>query len=183
MFFSQSDRSTRGIAAQTSLLITLCTQLATDDGTLIAGARSPQHRKVFENGIGAIGEIQNAVLLASSLVDPSQLDRGFASHRSIAQSVATTLAATPASELRDFIDEVGQKIKDLGDELSNLRVGITNRIRAQEDVVAAGAGALALLDPVAREIPSTAANAINLSANDSEQIHFKAQSDFFLIDS
>ncbi len=150
-YFEQSERSTRGIAAQCSLLTTLCTQLTTDDGTVIPGARAPQHRKTFEVGLGLIGEAQNSVLFASSLLDPAQLDRALAAQQKLAASVSEVLAATAPSDLREFVDEVGQKIKDLGDELANLKTGITQRNHAQEQLVAAGNATLALIDPVVRQ--------------------------------
>jgi methyl-accepting chemotaxis protein len=151
-YFSQSERSTRGIAAQCSLLTTLCTQLTTDDGTVIPGARAPQHRKTFEAGLGLIGEVQNAVLFASSLLDPAELDRALAGQQKLAARVGEVLTATAPSDLREFIDEVGQKIKDLGDELANLKTALTNRNQTQEQVVAAGNATLALIDPVVRQI-------------------------------
>ena len=150
--FSQSERSTRGIASQCSLLSTLCTQLATDDGTAIPGVRAPQHRKTFELAVGSIGEIQNAVLFASSLLDPAQLDRAHESHRKLASGVAAVAAATPSPDLREFIEEVSSHIKDLGDELSHLQRAIAERNQAQEQVVSAGAATLSLIDPVVREI-------------------------------
>ena len=151
-FFAQSERSTRGLASQCSLLTVLCTQLATDDGTLIPGERAPQHRKVFSLGAGAIGDVQNSVLFASSLLDPAQLDRGLTSQRKLAASVADVLAATPPSDLREFIAEVAARIKDLGDELANLQHALGERNLAQEQVVADGNATLALIDPVVRQI-------------------------------
>jgi hypothetical protein len=151
-FFSQSERSTRGIASQASLLTTLCTQLTTDDGTLIAGQRAPQHRKTFEQSLGAIGDIQNSVLFASSTLNPAELARAFSSQQKLNESVSAVLAATAPSDLRDFIDEVFSKIKDMGEELSSLKESIVTRNAAQEQTVAAGNATLALIDPVVRKI-------------------------------
>jgi hypothetical protein len=151
-FFAQSERSTRGIASQCSLLSTLCTQLTTDDGTALPGPRAPGHRKVFERSIGLIGEIQNAVLFASSLHDPTQLTRALESHRQLVDGVGGIAAATPAGDLREFIDEVKSRIKDLGEEIADLQRAIVDRNQAQEQAVAAGATVLARLDPVVRDL-------------------------------
>jgi methyl-accepting chemotaxis protein len=151
-FFSQSERSTRGIASQASLLTTLCTQLTTDDGTLIPGKRAPQHRKTFEQSLGAIGDIQNSVLFASSTLNPAELARAFSSQQKLNESVSAVLAATSPSDLRDFIDEVFSKVKDMGEELNSLKASIVSRNAAQEQTVAAGNATLALIDPVVRKI-------------------------------
>jgi methyl-accepting chemotaxis protein len=151
-FLAQSERSTRGIASQCSLLSTLCTQLTTDDGVALPGPRAPQHRKVFERSIGLIGEMQNAVLFASSLHDPTQLARALESHRKLTEGVGDIAAATPAGDLRDFIDEVKSRVNDLGDEIADLERAMVDRNRAQEQVVATGAAVLARLDPVVREM-------------------------------
>jgi methyl-accepting chemotaxis protein len=99
-----------------------------------------------------VGDIQNAVLFASSLLDPSQLDRALVSQQKLRASVAAVQAATAPSDLKEFIDDVASRIKDLGEELANLRQAITARNEAQEQVVNAGNTTLALIDPVVRQI-------------------------------
>lgn len=154
-YFSQSERSTRGIAAQCSLLTTVCTQIASDDGRVIAGQRAPEHRKIIEVSIGAVGEIQNSVLFASSLLDPAQLDRALSAQHNLASGIATLLAATPASELHEFIDDVSSRVKDLGEELASLQRAIADRNVAQEQVVSAGNATLGLIEPVVRQTMET----------------------------
>lgn len=131
--FPMADRSTRGLASQTSLLTTLYTQLATDDGTAIPGARASRHRLVCAGALGHIAAIQNTVLLASSLLDPEQVERGLAEQRVLLQQTQALIGETEPSDLRDFLGEVVDKAKDLGEELANLR----DSIRGQNDAMRA----------------------------------------------
>ena len=151
-YFYMADRSTRGLAAQSSLLMVLFNQLATDDGTLISGKRSADHRKSFENALGAIGEIQNQILFSSSSIDPIYLNKAVEQQKAMVELVAKVYAATPASDLHDFIEDVLSKTKDLRDELINLRSATTSRNEEQARLILAGNQLLAALDPVGQQV-------------------------------
>ncbi len=155
----QTERSTRGIASQTSLLTTLFVQLASDDGKVIPGPRAPDHARTMDAALGGIGEIQNAVLFASSLLDPAQMDRAVTRHAKLLASVNALYQATAPSDLRDFLEEVRNKVKDLGDELANFRQGLIDRNATQEKLSNAGTAALDLLDPVGRQVMTEASRA------------------------
>jgi methyl-accepting chemotaxis protein len=147
-FSLQSERATRGLASQSSLLTTLFHLLATDDGTAFPGRRAPEHRKTCETALSSVGEIQNGVLFASSLLDPEQLERAFTQHKKLQAALAALTAATEASELHDALAEAQSRIQDLGDELTNLRTTIAERNAAHEKLVTAAAATFARLDPV-----------------------------------
>jgi len=151
-FSLRSERSTRGLASQTSLLATICTQLAVDDGTQIEGERSPDHRKVFATALGLLSEVQNNVLFASSLLDPAYLDRALERQAGLKASLDKILEETKPSTVRDFIEDVAGRMKDLGDELINLRVSLEGRNRAQEQLLQAGKQTLSQIEPVVRQI-------------------------------
>jgi len=166
--FQMVDRSLRGLAAQSSLLNTLLTQLATDDGTAIPGPRAADHRKCMEVALGGIGEIQNLVLSASVSSDPIYLDKAVACQASLVKSLGELVAVTAPSDLRDFIEEVQSKTKDLRDELANLRTGIAGRDGAQVRMLAAGDHMLIELDPIG---PRVMAQTMATAANSSARLH------------
>ncbi len=138
------ERSQRGLAAQCSLLATVSLQLVTDDGAAITGVRAANHRAVFERALAQVNEIVNAVLLAGSLNEPEHAERALTHQRALAAGVGEVLAATEPSDLRDFVAEVADRIKDLGDELSNLR----ESLRAQQELLECGDAARAQLAPM-----------------------------------
>ncbi|MBX3735882.1 MAG: hypothetical protein KF715_04260 [Candidatus Didemnitutus sp.] len=144
----RNERSVRGLAAQASLLSTLCLQLATDDGTQIPGARAPGHREVFARGLGALAEIQNNVLFASSLLDPEFAGRASQKQAALLPEIAGLLPATPPSDLRDFIEDVQGRLRDLGDELANLKISIHERVRLVQVVSGLGSETADRLQPV-----------------------------------
>lgn len=160
-WYVRSERSTRGLAAQTSLLATICTQLATDDGTLIEGERAPEHRKVLATGLGLLSEIQNNVLFASSLQNPDYVDRALEKQERLAKDLAGLLAATAPSTVRDFLDDVAGRMKDLGDELKNQQTSLTERNRAQAEMTETGRVILSRLEPVVRQIMQETVTAAN----------------------
>ncbi len=125
--FRMTDRSTRGIGSQSSLLITLCTQLATDDGTLIPGPRAVDHIKVTTAALMKLSEIQNNVLFTHASNDPAFLDRATSAQSQLHAALAKLTQDTAPSDLRDFIAEVADKAKDVGDELQNLSQGLRSR--------------------------------------------------------
>ena len=151
-FYLRSERSTRGLAAQASLLATICTQLATDDGTQIEGDRAPDHRRVFATALGLLSEIQNNILFASSLLDPAYVDRAIERQLKMKQEIDRMHAATQPSTLRDFIEDVAGRMKDLGDELQNFKVALEGRSLAQVALLNAGKQTLAELEPEVRQI-------------------------------
>lgn len=151
-FTAQSERSTRGIASQSSLLTSLCLLLATDTGTSLPGARAPDHRAVFDQALGALGDIQNSVLFASSLLDPEQLARARERHKNLLPKIAALLAATSPSELREAIGETVSSMKDLGDEIENLHHTLTLRNAAERHLEQARGDTFALLDPVTQRV-------------------------------
>ena len=151
----RNERSVRGIAAQSSLLSTLCLQLATDDGTLIPGTRAPGHREVFARGLGAVAEIQNNVLFASSLLDAEFAERAAKRQAALAKEIAAVLEATPASDLRDFIDDVHSRIRDMGDELANLQVSLRERVQLAQAAADLASEAAGRLQPVAEKTMET----------------------------
>ena len=163
--FLMTDRSIRGLASQSSLLNTLCTQLATDDGTLIPGERAPDHRKAFEIALGSIGEIQNLVLFSTTTLDPQYLEKAFARQQQLVESLGKIHAATPPSDLRDFIEEVVSKTKDLRDELLSLKTGIAARDDAQAKLIAAGEKLLGELDPVGPRVMSRTVSTAQASSD------------------
>ncbi|MBI5422877.1 MAG: hypothetical protein HZA32_02240 [Opitutae bacterium] len=144
----RNDRSVRGLAAQASLLSTLCLQLATDDGTQIPGVRAPRHREVFARGLGALAEVQNNVLFASSLLDPEFAARASQKQAALMPEIAGIVQATPPSDLRDFIEEVQGRLRDFGDELANLKISILERVRLIQAVSELGAETADRLQPV-----------------------------------
>jgi methyl-accepting chemotaxis protein len=148
VFVDRSERSTRGIAAQASLLGTLCLQLTTDNGAVIPGERVAGHRQVFEHSLGALAEIQNEVLFASSLMDVSYIGRSLSKQSQVLREVSALHGNTPASDLRDFMEDVQSRFKDLGDELENLGQGIHGRLEAQSLVENHKREILRLLEPV-----------------------------------
>lgn len=142
------ERSQRGLAAQCSLLATVSLQLVTDDGAAINGVRAANHRAVFERALAQVNEIVNAVLLAGSLNEPEHAERALTHQRALAAGVGEVLAATEPSDLRDFVAEVADRIKDLGDELSNLRESLRASLRAQQELLECGDAARAQLAPM-----------------------------------
>lgn len=162
----RNERSVRGIAAQVSLLSTLCLQLATDDGTQISGPRAPGHRETFARGLGALAEVQNNVLFASSLLDAEFADRALKRQAALAPEIATMLAATAPSDLRDFIDDVHSRVRDLGDELANLKLSIVERVRLSQTVSDLGAGIAGRLQPVTEKTMHATLGAARASAAD-----------------
>lgn len=150
----RSERSTRGIASQASLLGTLSLQLATDDGAMIPGTRAPGHSKAFEKTLGAIGEIQNQVLFASSLLDSTYLKQAGEGHKLLSEGLSKLVATTEASDLREFMVEVQSQIKDLGDEITNLAQGIDGRLKAQELVQTGQRATMNELEPVLDRVTS-----------------------------
>ena len=155
----RSERSTRGIAAQTSLLGTLSLQLATDDGTLIPGVRAEGHRKTFEKALGTIGEIQNQVLFASSLLDTSYLTRAGAQLKTLSGTVGPLFAATAPSDLHDFLEDVQGRFKDLGDEITNLSISIEGRIKAQIRVQGEQRATMRELEPILSRVTNNTVEA------------------------
>lgn len=153
--YARSERSTRGLAAQVSLLATICTQLATDDGTLIEGERRPEHRRSMATGLGMLSEIQNNVLFASSLQDPAYVDRAIERQQVMRADVERLYAGTAPSAVRDYLEDVVSRVKDLGDELVNQRTSLAGRNRAQTEMIRAGQETLAHLEPVVRRIMET----------------------------
>jgi methyl-accepting chemotaxis protein len=167
-FVLRSERSTRGLAAQSSVLITLGLQLATDDGTLIAGERTSSHRQTCMDTVAGLGEIQNSVLFASSLLDPAFVDRAIERQTKLATSFHALGRDTKASDLREFILEVESRIKDLGDELVNLRGSIAGRNAAQAELLRAGNATLAPLQPI---VSGVAREAVGTSGEVSRELH------------
>ncbi len=155
-YFQMCDRSVRGLAAQSSLLNILYTQLTTDDGTLIPGDRAPAHRKTFEIALGSIGEIQNLVLFSATSLDPQYLEKAVGRQKQMVDSLGVIYAATPPSDLRDFIEDVLSKTKDLRDELLSLRSSISERDQEQANLIAAGERLLGELDPVGQRVMTRA---------------------------
>ena len=135
--FLKTDRSTRGIASQTSVLLTSCTQLLNNDGVAIQGPLVPAYRPTLIKALNELGEIQNATLFAQASVDPAQLDRANARLREMTAGLMSLATATPASDLHDFLSEVAQSTRDLGDELANLQQGLTQRRQAVEQLLGA----------------------------------------------
>lgn len=144
--------SLRGIAAQSSLLSTLFTIMATDDGSTVAGERVAGHRTAFANALSGLAEMQNNVLFASALQDVSFIDRAAERQVKFATDLSHILQATVASDLRDFVEEVCAKSKDIGDELANLRRELQARNEAQAVLVEAGNNARSTLEPVVLRI-------------------------------
>ncbi len=150
--FQRCDRSVRGLAAQSSMLNILYYQLLSDDGRLITGQRPPDHRKRFEAALGSLGEIQNLVLSTSASNDPAYLDKAIAQQATVVTAVAAALAATAPSDLRDFIEDVHSKSKDLRDELISLRDSIIERNRSQATMIESGNKLLRELDSVGQKV-------------------------------
>lgn len=150
----RNERSVRGIAAQTSLLSTLCLQLSTDDGTLIPGERAPGHREAFSRSLGLLAEVQNNVLFASSLLDASFAERATARQEVFVQQCAAILEKTGSGDLQEFISDVHSRGRDLGDELASLRTSIVERRALEEKVAGIGNSITESLQPVVNRIMS-----------------------------
>jgi methyl-accepting chemotaxis protein len=150
----RNERSVRGIAAQTSLLSTLCLQLSTDDGTLIPGERAPGHREVFSRSLGLLAEVQNNVLFASSLLDASFAERATAKQEAFVQQCAAIMEKTSNGDLREFIADVHSRGRDLGDELASLRASIVERRTLEQKVAEIGNSITESLQPVVNRIMS-----------------------------
>jgi methyl-accepting chemotaxis protein len=133
-----TDRSTRGIGSQASLLVTLFTQLLSDDGTLIPGERAADHRKAMTQALMKLSELQNGVLFAHASNDPSLISRAKDSGFVLAVLLADVTGKTPASDLRDFLDEVLQKVKDISEELKSLETNLTQRDLAMAELMRLG---------------------------------------------
>jgi len=161
----RNERSVRGIAAQTSLLSTLCLQLSTDDGTLIPGARAPGHREIFSRALGMLAEVQNNVLFASSLLDPSFAERAATRQDAFVQQCAAILDKTPDGDLKEFIADVHSKGRDLSDELANLRASIIDRRTHELKVAEIGGSITETLQPLVNRIMSET----QVAASDSRQ--------------
>jgi methyl-accepting chemotaxis protein len=147
----RSERSIRGLAAQSSMLATLYLQLAAEEGLAVAGERTAGQRRTFAQALDALNEIQNQVLFASSLSDPGYVVRALERHHRLLGELQAELARTPASDLRDFIEDVVARTKDVGDELLSLRGTLEARNLAQERTLAVGAGIRSRIEPAARE--------------------------------
>jgi methyl-accepting chemotaxis protein len=160
----RQERSVRGIAAQTSLLSTLCLQMSMDDGTLVPGDRAPGHREEFARSLGLLGEVQNNVLFASSLLDPSFVRRALDRQRVLAQGVERIAVATQPGDLRDYLDDVHAKVRDLGDELTSLENSIRERVDLQKEVAGAGVEVASRLEPVVAGIMDGTASAARVSS-------------------
>lgn len=144
----RSERSTRGIASQSSVLTTLALQLAIDDGSAIPGERAETHRRVCMDTVAGLAEIQNAVLFASSLLDVEYARRALERHARLRADLGGLISATPPSDLREFLVEVSDRTKDLGDEIVALGAAIKSRNEAQASLELAANAALAPLQPV-----------------------------------
>jgi len=144
----RNERSVRGIAAQVSLLSTLCLQLATDDGTAIVGERPAKSRETFVRALGALAEVQNNVLFASSLLDPEFAGRAAEKQTALTRDIGAVLELSPPSDFRDFLDDVHSRTRDLGEEVANLRQSIVERVSLSEAVAGLGAESAQRLQPV-----------------------------------
>ncbi|WP_407942624.1 methyl-accepting chemotaxis protein [Nibricoccus sp. IMCC34717] len=133
-----TDRSTRGIGSQGSLLVTLFTQLLSDDGTLIPGERSAEHWKAMTQALMKLSELQNAVLFAHASNDPALIARGKDAGFALAILLADVTGKTQPSDLRDFLDEVLQKVKDISEELKSLETNLIQRDAAMAELMRLG---------------------------------------------
>jgi methyl-accepting chemotaxis protein len=159
--FLRFERSTRGLGAQCSLLTTVCTQLLTDDGSMIPGPRARDHRRVLTATLSGLNEIQNSVLFASSLLQPDFVTRARTRQSAALAELAPLLEATAPSDLRDFIEDVHSRVKDVGEELANLHTALVDSNRTQAELVAAGSNTLGALEPVVRRTMLETIDAVN----------------------
>jgi methyl-accepting chemotaxis protein len=166
--FLRFERSTRGLGAQCSLLTTVCTQLLTDDGSMIAGPRAPDHRRVLIATLSGLNEIQNSVLFASSLLQPDFVTRACTRQTAVLAELQPLLEATEPSDLRDFIEDVHSRMRDVGDELASLHTALVDSNRTQAELVAAGSSALGALEPVVRR---TMLETIDAANHARDQLH------------
>lgn len=152
----RNERSVRGIAAQISLLSTLCLQLATDDGTAVPGERPAKARETFVRALGTLAEVENNVLFASSLLDPAFAVRAAEKQANLSLELTAVRDAAAPSDFRDFAEDVASRARDLGDELTNLKLSIVERVRLSEAVAYTGVEASTRLQPVmAKTIKTT----------------------------
>lgn len=159
-FFKMADRSFRGLASQSTILNILFTQLASDDGTLIPGERAPDFRKKFEAALGGLGELQNLILFAATSTDPIYLEKALKTQATLVDSISSAYEKAPPSDLRDFLEDVLSKTKDLRDEIVGLQASIKGRDDSQARMLEAGKRLLAELDPVGqRAMTQTVATA------------------------
>lgn len=166
----RSERSTRGIASQTSLLLTLCLQLATDDGSLIPGVRAEGHVKVFEQALGIVGEIQNQVLFASSLLDSAYIARASQRQAVLERDLAGLHERTEPSDLRDFIEDMRSRTRDLGDELQALGLSLDGRRHGQQRLQDTQLATMGLLEPVLERATRQTVGAADLSRRNLLQV-------------
>lgn len=161
-----SDRSTRGLAAQCSLLTTLTLFRSTQDLGL-ESSNLPLHFPLSGVILAGVGEIQNCILLASSLLDPSQLDRALIQQQKLTASIAQTLAKSPDSETRTSLVEISESMRDIGDELENLQMSLLRRNSAQEKSIAAENRTLTFLTPVAAQVMQ---DTLSIASHTSQQL-------------
>jgi methyl-accepting chemotaxis protein len=103
---------------------------------------------VLTAALGTLNELQNAVLFASSLLDPSFVERVLPRQQALAAALGALAAATEPSDLRDFLDDVASRVKDIGDELANLRTSLQGRNQAELELQAAAREIDAALAPI-----------------------------------
>ena len=164
--FLRAERSTRALAAQCSLLTTLCAQLFADDGTDIPGARAAEHRPVMLGSLARLSEIQNNVLLASSLLDPSFVGRARQSLERAQRDFRSLIDATAPSDLWDFLTEVNSQFKDVGDELRNLELCLQDQNRTEDELMRAAESVAKLIDPVVPQLVNDTAEVSAETAQD-----------------
>lgn len=158
------ERSVRGIAAQSSLLSNLCLLLATDDGKMIAGTKAPNHQGVFTQALGRFGEVQNNVLFASSTQDSAFVDRASAKLRDVLTASESLLTQTAASDLRDFLEDATSRMRDLREELTNLRGTMAERLARQAQVASLGVQVIGQIQPIVEMSMRDTADASRRSA-------------------
>jgi methyl-accepting chemotaxis protein len=168
--FLMTDRSTRGLASQASLLLTLCTQLLNNDGVAIAGPLVPAYRPTLIKALNQVGDIQNATLFAHASADPTQLERAKTSQNEMTAGLLSLSAETTASDLHDYLAEVAQNTRDLGDELANLQKGLTERRLVVEQLLAEVEGLRSRLAPVLEQGMQTAATTADSTSHRTQRM-------------
>lgn len=143
-----SNRSVRGLGAQSSLLISVFTQQATGSAEYSPGVNAAAARQMFQSSVFKLGEMQNAVLFTYASQDPMFAEKAaptLASFKAEFEKVRSTL---PAGDTKDLFDELNSSIKDFSDELTDLPQSYRRRIEKLRQLDLAGHGVISAITPV-----------------------------------
>lgn len=164
-----SNRSVRGLGSQASLLITIFTQQITATN-FPEGSDVEALKKVFQDTVYKLGELQNAVLFTYASQDPGFAEQGGPIFDKIRASVLASKQSLPDGEMKDLLDEVSNTLKDYGDELKDLPLSYRRRVEKLRNLDLAGQAVNAAINPILDHGMATTLQTAQSSEFRSEQL-------------